>query len=325
MKFEHQIIPLGNTGKNYFTLKPRYKKSQDFPCRAIVTDIRGNFYNFLKRPYKKGERLYVFFEGSSLFIIKDEVNNKVYFYDKFSAGSLDKFQLIFDLCTDFEDICESINDLNVLAIHNRNYKGTGKFQKIKIRYEKLKRRTKDYSPHNRKLLDSINQFIQDVDKITSENKSENYNTEKVSFEHIIEKQKDVKENFLFTMSKQVLELERLGGEYLQTESWTEWREALKDWKDFFNRMTLEDHKQTENIYLNEFKRLFELRKISQFDYKTEEKKKTILSNSVSRLIYEVSKIFGVEHDSVINSFKKVYKVKSKEQVFEALINDLIEN
>lgn len=113
--------------------------------------------------------------------------------------------------------------------------------------------------------------------------------------------------------------------YSKQESWTEWREALKDWKDFFNRMTLEDHKQTENIYLNEFKRLFELRKISQFDYKTEEKKKTILSNSVSRLIYEVSKIFGVEHDSVINSFKKVYKVKSKEQVFEALINDLIEN
>ena len=83
----------------------------------------------------------------------------------------------------------------------------------------------------------------------------------------------LQENFLFKMSKQVLELERLGGEYLQTESWTEWREALKDWKDFFNRMTLEDHKQTENIYLNEFKRLFELRKISQFDYKTEEKKK----------------------------------------------------
>ena len=35
--------------------------------------------------------------------------------------------------------------------------------------------------------------------------------------------------------------------------------------------------------------------------------------------------FGGEHDSVINSFKKVYKVKSKSQVFEALINDLIEN
>ena len=46
MKYEHQIIPLGNTGKNYFTLKPKYKKGQDFPCRAIVTDIRGNFINF---------------------------------------------------------------------------------------------------------------------------------------------------------------------------------------------------------------------------------------------------------------------------------------
>lgn len=325
MKFEHQTIILRDTDKQYFTLKPRRENGQDFSCRAIVTDIRGKFYTFLKRPYKKRKRFYVCFEGSSLFIIKDELNNIVYFYDKFSAESLDNFQIIFDSCKDFEDICESINDLDVLAMYKRGYKGTGKFQKIKIHYKKLQKRTNANFLYIGQLLLSINEFIEAVERTASANKSGYDSIEIDSQEHILNLREAVNNNFLQVMSNQVHELERLGQEFLQTESWSEWKEALEDWRDFFIRMTSEGPKETENIYLNEFKRLFKLRKISQFDYKMLDKKGTFLSNTISRLICEVSKIYGVESYSVINSFKRFYKVKSKNQVFESLINDLAEN
>lgn len=83
MKFEHKKVDIEEIGSSWLTLVPRKdlteQNSIDLACRAIVSDIRDNYYFFLKRPYSNELSDFLFYQGASVLVIVNKKNNEVYF------------------------------------------------------------------------------------------------------------------------------------------------------------------------------------------------------------------------------------------------------
>ena len=109
----------------------------------------------------------------------------------------------------------------------------------------------------------------------------------------------------------------------QKEKWTEWEEALSDWKDFYNsnqffqgnEVLIERYR--ENEYLNDFKIQCKSRGINT-NYGED-----VLKNTISRIIEIISYKKGVNIETVELSLKKTIGVKKKDELNSFLINNII--
>lgn len=319
MKFEHKIIDLRG-GKKYLSLEPREGYNPDYASIAISSDIRDKYYLFLKRP-SGGENPYFFFEGNTLYIIKNKSQNEVYFIDKYSEVPIeDHFRKLFFSCLSWQTAMEVFELLTPEKILKENYRGTGKFQELCKKYQHL-----DYMNGSEsyfyELKSTLEVFIVLVKEIIKNEFSKGKND--LELESLINKIKDLYKNCM----EEAIEILVSYSPILQKENWTEWESALYDWKEFFLEKQVNEDSKAE-VYLKEFLRLCNLRELSRSLQSIRESggedSNKIIENTINRVISSVGNRYGVKEESIIKSFQKYFHVNKKAVIISLLERKIYE-
>ncbi|WP_156009465.1 hypothetical protein [Streptococcus ruminantium] len=321
MKFEHKKILLRDGETTFLTLVPREGLAPDFACIAITSELRGKYYYFLKRPYKKLDNPYIFFEGQSLYIVKDGPQNKVYFFDKYSESNAYEFRKLFSICTYWQSVMKSFELLTTNIVFKKNYKGTGSFQDLSEKYEKFKfidvLERSDY-----KLFEAVGKFIYFVN-----NAIINGNPDFLNISEFENLRYEVNNLYNEYIEKNIKKLTGYHKDF-QIDKWTEWEEALLDWKELFSKVQ-ENQGISGKRYLEEFLLLCKFRKLQETFYKYSGESEgelgtKIIENTINRTISSIGHRYGVEDKTIVTSLKKLFQVRSKKEVIRILENKIKE-
>ena len=231
MKFEHKVLRIEAIDGYWLTLVPRKEFDEqevsDLPCKAIVSDIREKFFLFLKRHFKEELNVYVFYKGDSILIIVNKIENEVYFFERYQEDIDEEFEKQFSTLIDIQKLYRIFEKLNLRALLKEDFKGTGNIKKL----EKCIKDITFYSSVDLTILEPFN-ILTDLlkEKIESTKTKEytlttsSYKVEKAYYQVI--------ENYKSYCHRSISKILNSNIPY-QKEKWTEWEEALRDWKNFY--------------------------------------------------------------------------------------------
>lgn len=321
MKFEHKVLRIEAIDSYWLTLVPRKEFDEqevsDLPCKAIVSDIREKFFLFLKRPFKEELNVYVFYKGDSILIIVNKIENEVYFFERYQEDIDEEFEKQFSTLIDIQKLYRIFEKLNLRALLKEDFKGTGNIKKL----EKCIKDITFYSSVDLTILEPFNILTDLLKEKIESTKTKEYTLTTSSYK-VEEAYYQVIENYKSYCHRSISKILNSNIPY-QKEKWTEWEEALRDWKNFYNSKPFDQgnevliEKYRGNEYLNDFKIQCKSRGINK-NYGEE-----VLKNTISRIIEIVSDKKGVNIETVELSLKKTIGVKKKDELNNFLINNII--
>ena len=318
MKFEHKVLRIEEIDGYWLTLVPRKEfdeqKVTDLSCKAIVSDIREKYFLFLKRPFKEELNVYVFYKGDSILIIVNKIENEVYFFERYHEDIDEEFEKQFSTLISIQKVYRIFEKLNLRALLKEDFKGTGNIKK-------LEKYINFYCNVDSTFVEPFNILIALLKEKIEFTKTKEY-TLPISPYKIEEAYYQIIESYKNYCQKSILKLLNSNIPH-QKEKWTEWEEALSDWKDFYNsnqffqgnEVLIERYR--ENEYLNNFKIQCKSRGINT-NYGED-----VLKNTISRIIEIISYKKGVNIETVELSLKKTIGVKKKDELNSFLINNII--
>lgn len=334
MKFEHKKVDIKEIGSSWLTLVPRKdfteQKSIDLACKAIVSDIRDNYYFFLKRPYSNELSDFLFYQGASVLVIVNKIKNEVYFFERYQEDIDEEFKEIFFNLTNAQRIYRIFTKLNFKKLLEKNFKGTGNIKRLEKAIRNIEFQTNIDSTFW-KLNSELSTFLDlNNELITFFNRKDKSEFEQGEWEVSYALFNDNIEHIYFQIVKSYYTICEIGISGLlelnnnyQKEEWSEWEEALKDWREFYNLNQIKYDSEEinrhygSNKYLSDFRNQCKVRKITT-DYESE-----VLQNTVSRIIEDISNREGVNVETVERSLKKTFNIRKKDELYSILINDTI--
>lgn len=318
MKFEHKVLRIEEIDGYWLTLVPRKEfdeqKVTDLSCKAIVSDIREKYFLFLKRPFKEELNEYVFYKGDSILIIVNKIENEVYFFERYQEDIDEEFEKQFSTLISIQKVYRIFEKLNLRALLKEDFKGTGNIKK-------LEKYITFYSNIDSTFFEPFNSLTALLKEKIEFTKTKEYTLPTSSYK-IEEAYYRIIESYKNYCQRSILKLLNSNIPY-QKEKWTEWEEALRDWKDFYNsnKFSQENEVLIEryrgNEYLNDFKIQCKSRGINT-NYGED-----VLKNTISRIIEIISDKKGVNIETVELSLKKTIGVKKKDELNSFLINNII--
>ena len=334
MKFEHKKVDIEEIGSSWLTLVPRKdlteQNSIDLACRAIVSDIRDNYYFFLKRRYSNELSDFLFYQGASVLVIVNKKNNEVYFFERYQEDIDEEFKEIFFNLTNAQRIYRIFEKLNLKKLLEKSFKGTGNIKRLEKTIRNIYFQTNIDSTFLGLNSELSTFWNLNNELITFFNRKDKCEFEQGEWEVSYNLFSDKIKHIYYQIVKSYNTICEIGisgllelNKNFQKEEWLEWEEALKDWREFYNLNQIKYDSEEinrhygSNKYLSDFRNQCKVRKITT-DYESE-----VLQNTVSRIIEDISNREGVNVETVERSLKKTFNIRKKDELYSILINDII--